>query len=153
VERKPVNADPFATRRRRGGARLMKLRKAQLPAYPRTGWLEKLDGRSLIARAAHERIVELSEHLGGADLVTSVERSLLDRLVHAELIAQRYEAQLRSGALDDPGPFFGAMDRILRYAQALGLRRRARDLVPEIAHLIVPLPADRAVPAKEPDPR
>jgi len=104
----------------------MRVRKSRLPARATIGWLARLDGRSILARTASDRLAELTAHLGGDTEVSALEHSLLDRLIHTEMLAQRYEAEVRDGKLDDPAPFLAVVDRIVRLSLTLGLRRRAR---------------------------
>ena len=112
--------------RRRGGSRPMRARKARLPAHATLGWLARLDGRSLLARTATDRLAELTTHLGGDTEVTAIERSLVDRLLHAEMLAMRLEAEVRDGTLKTPSDYLAVTDRVIKLATTLGLRRRAR---------------------------
>lgn len=93
--------------------------------HPR--WLDKLDGRSPIAVAVKTHLQELHDHLGGD--VSAIEARLMHRHAHLDLLLQQHEARSLSC---DPGfveaDYLTVMDRYLRLSQALGLRRRSKDV-------------------------
>jgi len=91
-----------------------------------------MDQRSRIARALHERLAVIGDDLGGLPELSGIQRSLLDRFVHAEALAAQIEERARKGEPFDTGQYLAVVDRVLRLGQTLGLHRKAKR-VPTLA--------------------
>jgi len=111
-------------------ARGQGLVRVRVPRKFRLGWLDRGDKRTREYRRVVARLAELIQHLGGVDELTAIERTLVERLAHVEVLAARVEIAVRSGK--EPTPlalqqYFSAVDRCVKLSALLGLQRRARD--------------------------
>lgn len=116
---------------RPGGGQL-KPHRAQLPRKLRPGWLKRMDQRSRIAQTLHARLAEIGGDLGGIEDLTGIQRSLLERFIHAEALAAQIEERARDGCEFDVSQYLAIADRVLRIGQTLGLHRKAKR-VPSLA--------------------
>lgn len=91
-----------------------------------------MDQRSRVARALHERLAVIGDDLGGIDQMSGIQRSLLERFIHAEALAVEIEDRARKGEPFDTGQYLTIVDRVLRIGQTLGLHRKAKQ-VPTLA--------------------
>lgn len=107
-------------------------KRTVVPRAARPGWLQRMDQRSRVARALHDRLAVIGDDLGGLTELTGIQRSLLDRFVHAEALATQIEDRARAGEPFDTGQYLAVVDRVLRLGQALGLQRKAKR-VPTLA--------------------
>jgi hypothetical protein len=101
-------------------------KRTTLPRAARPGWLKRMDGRSTLTRELHERLAAIADDLGGLDQVSAIERSLIERFIHSEGLAAQIEEAARDGEDFDCARYLALVDRVVRIAQALGLRRRMK---------------------------
>lgn len=111
----------------------MKQKTQGIPARFQPDWLEKLDGRTAIARAVNTRLCELISELG--DTVTYQRASLAKRIVWLEcLIEQRETAMARGEPLDETR-HIAAVNALSGLYRQIGLDRQARN-VPDLRSYI-----------------
>jgi len=102
-------------------------KRTAVPRAAQPGWLKRMDQRSRVARALHERLAIIGEDLGGLDQLSGIQRSLLERFLHAEALAAELEERARNGQPFDVGRYLAITDRVVRLAHSLGLQRRPRN--------------------------
>jgi hypothetical protein len=120
-------------------------KRRTLPRVARPGWLKRMDQRSRIARALHDRLALIGDDLGGLDAMSGLTRSVLERFVHVEALLQQHEQSAREGKAFDMQAYLALYDRVLRTASTLGFERRKRGITPfsERASLQPPATGDR----------
>lgn len=102
-------------------------RTAEIPATYSPDWLEKLDGRTTIARAVQSRYSALTTDLGGHDALSYQRRSLCKRIVWLEAVIEQQEAALARGEDVDQGRMTQAVNTLVGLLKAIGLDRVARE--------------------------
>jgi len=95
-------------------------------------WLEKLDGRTTIAKVVNERLQTLAQDLGGFDRLSYQRLSLIKRAIWMEAIIEQQEAALSRGEEVDQGKLTQAVNSLIGLLKTVGLDRVARD-VPDLA--------------------
>ena len=110
-------------------------KQPELPASYSADWLEKLDGRTTLARAVHQRYNDLASDLGGADALSYQKRSLAKRAIYVECIIERHEAALSRGEDVDLGRLTQAINTLIGLLKALGLDRKAKDVPDLVTYL------------------
>lgn len=110
-------------------------KRVTVPKYARPGWLRRMDQRSRTARALSTRLVGIADDLGGLDHLSGIQRSLLERFIHAEALAVNLEENARDGTEFDIGHYLAVVDRVVRLGQTLGLTRVAKR-VPSLQELL-----------------
>lgn len=105
--------------------------KAIPPKYS-ADWLEKLDGRTTLARAVNDRFHSLTQDLGGKDRLSYQRLSLCKRIVYMECIIEQQEAGLSRGEEVDQGRLTQAVNTLIGLLKTVGLDRQAKD-VPDLA--------------------
>lgn len=114
------------------GSGVSRKRRFVVPRAVRPGWLKRMDQRSQLARALNERLAVIGEDLGGLAELSGIQRSLLERFIHAEALVQEIEDRARKGEPFNTGQYLAITDRVLRIGQTLGLHRKAKR-VPTLA--------------------
>lgn len=103
-----------------------------------------IDGRTVWARRMRDLIELHVADLGGHDAISEAERSLIRRAAAIATELERLEAQFAAAGeadaqtLDLYARSAGTLKRIL---EGLGLRRRPRDVTPDLASYIDARPA------------
>ncbi|MCJ2068592.1 hypothetical protein MKK75_07195 [Methylobacterium sp. J-030] len=103
-----------------------------------------IDGRTVWARRMRDLIELHVADLGGHDAISEAERSLVRRAATLATELERLEAQFAAAGAADPetldlyGRQAGTLKRIL---EGLGLRRRPRDVTPDLREYIDARPA------------
>lgn len=95
------------------------------------GWLATLDNRTAIARDMQERYREVCADLGGADRLSYMQRSLVERGLWLEYWLARQERELAEGKDFDVGKWVQAANGLQGIYSRLGLERQARE-VPDL---------------------
>ena len=101
-------------------------KQTEIPASYSPDFLEKLDGRSNIAKAITSRLQALETDLGGRDALSYQQRSLIKRAVWMEAIIEQQEAALARGEEVDQGKLTQAVNSLIGLLKTLGLQRVAK---------------------------
>ncbi|WP_417514805.1 hypothetical protein [Marinobacter sp.] len=107
-------------------------KQADIPAKYSADWLEKLDGRTSLARAVNDRYSALTQDLGGNERLSYQRRSLCKRIVYMECVIEQQEAALSRGEEVDQGRLTQAVNTLIGLLKTVGLDRMAHD-VPDLA--------------------
>jgi hypothetical protein len=99
-----------------------------LPQRYSADWIEKLDGRTTLARVVQSRLAELQADLGGLHALSYQERSLTRRAVWLEALIESREAALARGEEIEEGVHTQSINALMGVWKALGLQRRSRDV-------------------------
>lgn len=99
----------------------------ELPQYS-NDWLEKLDGRTTIARAVQSRYATLVQDLGGMDFLSYQRRSLCKRAIYIEAIIEQQELALSRGEEVDQGRLTQAVNTLIGLLKTLGLERISKEV-------------------------
>ncbi|MGH1590790.1 hypothetical protein ACRBEV_23560 [Methylobacterium phyllosphaerae] len=103
-----------------------------------------LDGRTVWARRMRDLIELHTADLGGEAETSEAERSLIRRAATIATELERMEAQFAAAGAADPealdlyGRQAGTLKRIL---EGIGLKRRPKDVTPDLRHYIDARPA------------
>lgn len=102
-------------------------KERSVPADFSAGWLEALDSRTALARDMRGRFAEVCTDLGGAESLSYLQRSLIERALWLEYwIAQQERHLAEGGGRFDSGPWIQAANALMGLYSRLGLRRAAR---------------------------
>jgi len=104
----------------------------QVPKKHHTGWLEALDGRYNVARDLRARFDEICGDLGGADRLSYMQRSLVERALWLEYWLAQQEKTLAKGGDFDVARWVQAANSLQGVYSRLGIERRTKD-VPDLA--------------------
>ena len=99
----------------------------QIPPKFTHDWLDKLDGRTAIAKALQERHGALVNDLGGTPSLSYQRLSLTRRAIHMEALIEQQEAALARGEDVDTGKLTQSINSLIGLYKTLGLDRVARD--------------------------
>ena len=99
-----------------------------LPQRYSADWIEKLDGRTTLAKVVQSRLAELQADLGGLQSLSYQERSLTRRAVWLEALIESREAALARGEEIEEGAHVQSVNALMGVWKALGLQRRAKDV-------------------------
>lgn len=103
-------------------------KSAEIPGRYSADWIERLDGRTSIAKAVSERLHALTNDLGGVESLSYQQRSLCKRAIWMEAIIEQQEAELARGGEVDQGRLTQAVNSLIGLLKTLGLERRAREV-------------------------
>ena len=109
---------------------------AVIPEKHAPGWLASLDGRTSVAQDMAGRFDEICRDLGGADRLSYMQRSLIERALWVEYWLASQERELAEGREVDTGRYVQAANGLQGIFNRLGLERRARDVTPDLAAYI-----------------
>lgn len=109
---------------------------AVIPEKSAPGWLASLDGRTSVAQDMGVRFDEICRDLGGADRLSYMQRSLIERALWIEYWLASQERELAEGREVDTGRYVQAANGLQGIFNRLGLERRARDVTPDLATYI-----------------
>ena len=102
-----------------------------IPKRYQPGWIEQMDGRRALARDMQARHREICDDLGGADCLSYLSRSLIERYLWLEYWLAEQERTLADGGEFDVARWVQAANSAQGIAQRLGLARKASD-VPDL---------------------
>ena len=88
----------------------------------------ELDGRTGAAKAFDALVAAIENDLGGADQLTSIERSLVEGFVGATITLKNINAKMCLGHEIDVADLSHSISSMVRVASRLGEQRRARDV-------------------------
>lgn len=89
-------------------------------------WIERLDGRTALARAVQQRLAGLHDSLGGAAALSYQEGSLCKRIVWLEALIESREAAMARGEEVDEARYLAAVATLAGLLKTLGMERRSR---------------------------
>jgi hypothetical protein len=95
-----------------------------------------LDGRSNAAKYFDQLVREIETDLGGADQLSTIERSLIEAFVGGRLWIDNFNCRAMAGEQVDVLAFAATANCIARLGSRLGVRRRPRNLNPSLAELL-----------------
>lgn len=98
----------------------------RLPRKRRDGAIARLDGRAPEVRVVRDGVEAIVADQGGADHVSFLTRRAAHRCLHLDALLMRDELAMTTGQPVDVALYLSGATTWLRYAQALGFRRRAR---------------------------
>jgi hypothetical protein len=88
----------------------------------------ELDGRTNAAKIFDRLVVDIENDLGGREVLSTIERSLIEAFAGAALTLHHLNAQLALGEPIDFSEHAQAVSAMVRIASRLGLQRRAKDI-------------------------
>jgi hypothetical protein len=97
--------------------------------------LPNVDGRTLWVRRLYDLIASITQDMGGDDAISESERSIIRRIATQTVAIEKLEAQFAlDGEADDRKlDLHQRLSNTLRRNQeALGLKRRSRDITPTL---------------------
>lgn len=97
--------------------------------------LPNVDGRTIWVRRLSDLMALIIHDLGGEDAISEMERGLVQRVATQQVAIEKLEAQFaQEGAADDKQlDLHQRLSNTLRRNQeALGLKRRAKDILPTL---------------------
>jgi hypothetical protein len=111
--------------------------------------LPGVDGRSPWVRRCKDVIAAHLSDMGGEDNTSAAERSIIRRAAvlttELELLEVRF-ATAGEASAEDLDLYQRAAGNLRRLLEAVGVRRRARDVTPEPDEYLARLPAEEPVP-------
>jgi hypothetical protein len=94
------------------------------------------DGNSAWSRRYRDLIVGHISDMGGRDMLSQAQLSLIKRASAIELELEQMEGRLSKGAQVDLDTFTRAASHLRRLLETLGLRRQARDVTPSLTDIL-----------------
>ena len=94
------------------------------------------DANSAWSRRFHDLVVGHVTHLGGADLLSEAQFSLIRRAAAIECELERLDAQLSRNEPVDMDAYARVAGHLRRMFETLGLERVARDVTPSLGDLL-----------------
>lgn len=92
------------------------------------GWLDRLDSRYGLSRELRARFDAVCADLGGADRLSYMQRSLIERALWLEHWLATQESSLAKGADFDVGRWVQAANSLQGIFNRLGIERRAKEV-------------------------
>jgi hypothetical protein len=88
--------------------------------------LDHLDGRTAAARAARDLMADIEADLGGADMVSTAERQIIQRAAITGAILESMEAEWLAGGQIDMAMYVPLANLQRRHLEAVGLKRQPK---------------------------
>ena len=107
--------------------------KAVRPQLPTRA---QLDQRTTAARAFNQLAVDIENDLGGADQLSTIERSLIEAFTGATVTMNALNTKLVQGEAIDLGLHALVAGAMCRLASRLGISRRAKDVTPSLSEYL-----------------
>jgi hypothetical protein len=89
-------------------------------------FIDRLSRRYALARIVVDRRGELENHLGGAENLSYVQRSMVKRLLWLELLTEQYEQKVANGEEVDVGALTQLNNTLKGLYKDLGLERKVK---------------------------
>ena len=105
-------------------------------AKPQLVRRQSLDGRSNAAKFFDRLVREIETDLGGADQLSTIEKSLIEAFVGGRLSIDNFNTRLLSGEQIDIAAFSATASAMVRISSRLGVRRRPRNVNPSLADIL-----------------
>lgn len=104
---------------------------------PKTGkvrllTLADLDSRTRAARQANALVAAIEDDLGGAERLSIAERQIAQRAAVLGAVLEGIEVEWLAGKTVDVGAYLAGINAQRRCLESLGLRRRPRDVTPDL---------------------
>ena len=112
-----------------------KERTAEPPDRFQAGWLDGMDYRTALARELRDRFATVCNDLGGADRLSYMQRSLVERALWLEYWLSQQERELAGGKPFDAAKWTQGCNALQGIYSKLGLQRQAKD-VPTLAQYL-----------------
>jgi hypothetical protein len=94
------------------------------------------DGRGPWSRRWRDVLAEITNDLGGADLLSEGQRQLIRRATTISIACEKMEGEAAAGAEIDLELYGRLVDRLGRAFLRLGLKRQARDVGPTLGEIL-----------------
>jgi hypothetical protein len=94
------------------------------------------DGNSAWSRRYRDLIVGHVSDMGGRDMLSEAQLSLIKRASTLELELEQAEGRLSKGEQIDLDSYGRAASHLRRILESLGLQRRSRDVTPSLADIL-----------------
>jgi hypothetical protein len=107
------------------------------------------DGRGPWSRRWRDVLAEITNDLGGADLLSEGQRQLIRRATTISIACERMEGEAAAGAEIDLELYGRLVDRLGRAFQRLGLKRQPRDVTPTLSEYLAALRQSEAEANKQ----
>jgi hypothetical protein len=98
--------------------------------------LDAIDGRTTAARSTRELLDAIESDLGGPGELSAGERQIAQRAAVSGAILESMEAAWLAGGELDAATYVSLGNNQRRYFQALGLKRRPRDVTPTLSQYL-----------------
>jgi hypothetical protein len=95
-----------------------------------------LDGRTHSAKVFTQLAAAIESDLGGRDELSAIELQLIEAFCGASVMLNHLNAKLVQSESVDPLEYAQAASTLVRIANRLGLRRRAKDISPSLADIL-----------------
>jgi hypothetical protein len=89
-----------------------------------------LDGRTRVAREFETIVSGISQDLGGADRLSTIQKSLVEAYAGMALVLSDLNARALQGETLDLNAYATAVSTLIRTAGRLGVKRVPRDITP-----------------------
>jgi len=108
-------------------------------------------GDTAWARRFRDVLAEITNDLGGPDLLSEGQRQLIRRATTISIMCEKLEGDAAAGAAINLEDYGKLTDRLGRAFQRLGLKRQPRDVTPSLAEYLASLQAQSEPEAAEAD--
>ena len=103
--------------------------KIQEPPHKLSGnWIKDLDGRTELAQLMRENYRVMTDHLGGDDSLSYMQRALIEQALWLQSWLRQANSKLAAGDEYDIGKVTAANNSLQGILSKLGLPKRARDI-------------------------
>ena len=106
-------------------------------------------GDTAWARRFRDVLAEITNDLGGPDLLSEGQRQLIRRATTISIMCEKLEGDAAAGAAINLEDYGKLTDRLGRAFQRLGLKRQPRDVGPTLAQILAEDEAEEAARAAE----
>jgi hypothetical protein len=101
---------------------------ASIPTKYRPDFIERVDRRTVLGKALHERYNAVISDLGGEEALSTIKRSHVRRLVTLESMIEGIECRALAGEEVDAGSWTQLLNSWLGVAARLGIERKPRNV-------------------------
>jgi len=103
-------------------------RSRRVPSQYRREWLSRADKRAGPVKAVVERAKHVAQDLGGIEELSRIEQDLIVRYAFTSEQCEQNEADALQGKPINAFLYLSRVDRIVRLAALIGIKRRAKQL-------------------------
>lgn len=94
----------------------------------RPGFLTELDGRYPVVRGLKHRLGCYLSDLGGAANLSTMEQTIVKRIVHLEHLVEQRESALIAGTGTNLNEYLASINTLSNLLSRIGLKRRAKSI-------------------------